>query len=374
MKNCEMNAHSLPRTLPSVRIQSTDDARETDWTAPLSNTTTSGISSKTGVQVSYDPSKTPRLALIGGGRKAPIVKQAISLGLILWGGLLATTSSLAQNGDRSGSETLFPGIVYTQETLQGDKPQHIHIVALDLRKKGMSLAVTPGDTSKGMEYVAHLTSTYLADHHAQLAINASYFLPFKGGHKGADDFYPHEGEPVNVSGAVIVDGKTVSPVEEHLDDRVDSMLCFNHAKALIVDGQRCPQGFSDGVAAGPRMLDNGKIRASTLTYATTPQPRTIFALSRNRKRAWIVTVDGRQPASVGMPLDDLSKLLLVLGASDAINFDGGGSTTLVAEGPDGKPRILNSPIQTGIIGRERPVANQVLVFAKQRKEKKKDVR
>lgn len=134
-----MNAHSLPRTLPSVRIQSTDDARETDWTAPLSNTTTSGISSKTGVQVSYDPSKTPRLALIGGGRKAPIVKQAISLGLILWGGLLATTSSLAQNGDRSGSETLFPGIVYTQETLQGDKPQHIHIVALDLRKKGMLL-------------------------------------------------------------------------------------------------------------------------------------------------------------------------------------------------------------------------------------------
>lgn len=369
-----MNAHSLHRTLPSIPIQSTDEARETDSTTPLNATTKSSITSKTRVQIGYDPNKKTRPSLIGGGRKASIVKQALSLGLILWGGFLSIPDSLAQHRDRPTGETLFPGIVYTQETLQGDKPQHIHIVALDLRKKGMSFAVTPGDTSKGMEYVAHLTSTYLADHHAQLAINASYFLPFSGGHKGADDFYPHEGEPVNASGAVIADGKTVSPVEEGLDDRVDSMLCFNHAKALIVDGQRCPQGFSDGVAAGPRILDAGKIRASTLAYATHPQPRTIFALSRNRKRAWIVTVDGRQTTSVGMTLDDLSKLLLGLGASDAINFDGGGSTTLVAEGPDGKPRILNSPIQTGIIGRERPVANQVLVFATQGKEKKKDVR
>ncbi|MFZ5746321.1 MAG: phosphodiester glycosidase family protein, partial [Pseudomonadota bacterium] len=262
---------------------------------------------------------------------------------------------------RDAGTPLFAGIRYQAEVLPG--PARAHVVRIDLRQPGLRFAVTPGDTRGGMEHVARLTTAYLGERHAQVAVNASYFLPFKGGSKGADDYYPHVGDPVSVSGAEIAGGETVSPVETTIDERVDSMLCFRRAQTVIVDGQRCPRGFTDGVAAGPRLLDHGRTRDSTLAYATEAHPRTAFGISADRRRAWIVVVDGRQADSKGMSLADLTALFRRLGASDAINLDGGGSSTLAVEGSDGSPRLLNSTIHTGVPGRERPVANQILVFA-----------
>jgi exopolysaccharide biosynthesis protein len=55
--------------------------------------------------------------------------------------------------------------------------------------------------------------------------------------------------------------------------------------------------------------------------------------------AWLVTVDGRQPdASNGMTLVELQKLAKRLGLTDALNLDGGGSTTMVILGS-----IVNHP-------------------------------
>lgn len=280
--------------------------------------------------------------------------------------LLAATllAGCAATRTQPAGTRLFPGIRYERQEVPG--PAHVHVVSIDLRQRGLRFAVTPGDGSKGMEHVARLTTTYLAERHAQLAINASYFLPFKGGSKGGEDYYPHIGDPVSVSGAEISGGKPVSPVETTLDERVDAMLCFRQAQVVIVDGQQCPGGYTDGVAAGPRLLAGGEVKASNLAYAKERNPRTAFALSADRKRAWIVLVDGRQRDSKGMALGDLAALLRKLGASDAINLDGGGSSTLATEGADGKPHLLNRTIHTGIPGRERPVANQILVFAPHR--------
>ena len=63
-----------------------------------------------------------------------------------------------------------------------------------------------------------------------------------------------------------------------------------------------------------------------------------------------------------MTLADLTAVFRRLGASDAINLDGGGSSTLAMENADGTPVLLNRPIHTGVTGRERPVANQILLF------------
>ena len=52
------------------------------------------------------------------------------------------------------------------------------------------------------------------------------------------------------------------------------------------------------------------------------------------------------------------------GAFAAMSLDGGGSSTLVIEGQDGKPRILNSPIDNYIPGRERPVGNHLGIYIK----------
>jgi hypothetical protein len=51
-----------------------------------------------------------------------------------------------------------------------------------------------------------------------------------------------------------------------------------------------------------------------------------------------------------------------MGATDAMSFDGGGSSTLAMAQGRGAT-VLNRPIHTGIAGRERPVANELLIFA-----------
>jgi exopolysaccharide biosynthesis protein len=74
-------------------------------------------------------------------------------------------------------------------------------------------------------------------------------------------------------------------------------------------------------------------------------------------------VDGRQPFySEGITLNELARLMISLGAQDAMNLDGGGSSTMVVASKDGQPRILNSPIDNYIPGRERPVANHLGVY------------
>lgn len=69
----------------------------------------------------------------------------------------------------------------------------------------------------------------------------------------------------------------------------------------------------------------------------------------------LVTVDGRQPGhSEGTTLRETAELLRALGAVDALNLDGGGSTTMVVRGPGGRLRVTNRPSDAA---GERPVGN-----------------
>ena len=80
-------------------------------------------------------------------------------------------------------------------------------------------------------------------------------------------------------------------------------------------------------------------------FATGRHPRTAAGFAANGRKLIIVTVDGRQaPYSDGMTLRELANLMLALGARDAINLDGGGSTTfVVASQGDGPLRVVNRP-------------------------------
>jgi len=76
-----------------------------------------------------------------------------------------------------------------------------------------------------------------------------------------------------------------------------------------------------------------------------------------------MAIDGRQlgyseSASTGETAEWIRKL----GAYNALNLDGGGSTALVIEGPDGAPVVLNRPSGPPP-GVERRVANHLGVFA-----------
>lgn len=74
-------------------------------------------------------------------------------------------------------------------------------------------------------------------------------------------------------------------------------------------------------------------------------PRTVFGLSADRKTLILFAVDGRQPGySLGADSVDICKILRSVGVVDAVDMDGGGSTTLVMyDKASGRPLTLNRP-------------------------------
>jgi len=85
-------------------------------------------------------------------------------------------------------------------------------------------------------------------------------------------------------------------------------------------------------------------------------PRSAAGISSDNKYLYLIVIDGRQIKSIGGTEAETALLLRALGASEAINFDGGGSSALVLRYPNGKVRVVNTPIHGQIPGRERAVA------------------
>ena len=82
-------------------------------------------------------------------------------------------------------------------------------------------------------------------------------------------------------------------------------------------------------------------------------PRTAVGVDLDGRRVLLLVVDGRQEFSRGYTLVELAARLRSLGAEDALNLDGGGSSTMVAREQDGELGLVNSPSD----GRPRQVAN-----------------
>jgi exopolysaccharide biosynthesis protein len=89
-------------------------------------------------------------------------------------------------------------------------------------------------------------------------------------------------------------------------------------------------------------------------FPTTRHPRSLIGVDGDGA-VWLVAVDGRRPAhSVGMSFEELQRLAALLGLRDAVNLDGGGSTTLVVQG-----EVVNRP--TDLTG-PRAVSDAIAVF------------
>ncbi len=112
------------------------------------------------------------------------------------------------------------------------------------------------------------------------------------------------------------------------------------------------------VGGGPWLVKQGKpcIDAADEGFSThfvnTCHPRTAVGITSGGKLL-IVTVDGRQFISGGISLPALANLMIGLGAVNAINLDGGGSTTLSVRG-----LLVNSVSDS----EERLVADALLVY------------
>lgn len=122
------------------------------------------------------------------------------------------------------------------------------------------------------------------------------------------------------------------------------------APAAAPEPGRGDRGIDAALAAGPMLLRGGKpmvTREEERMFAgeDVRHPRT--ALGLHGKTVQLVVVDGRSAESRGVTLAGLADLLVRLGAEDAMNLDGGGSTTLVIDG-----RVVNRPLGGTVL---RPV-------------------
>ena len=114
------------------------------------------------------------------------------------------------------------------------------------------------------------------------------------------------------------------------------------------------------VGAGPSLLTEGKLDVRSEAeqiagdIAWGRSPRTAVGI-RPDGTLLILVADGRSSVSAGLTLNELARYLQKLGASQAVNFDGGGSSEMVLNG-----RIVNRPSD----GEERPVSIALGIFAK----------
>lgn len=118
------------------------------------------------------------------------------------------------------------------------------------------------------------------------------------------------------------------------------------------------QGINHIVSGGPRLVKEGKVFItseaerfkSDITQGRAP--RSALGVTADQKLI-LVAVTGRQPSrSIGLTLNELAQLMIKLGAKEAMNLDGGGSTTLLVQG-----EIVNSPSD----GQERKVSNALVI-------------
>lgn len=110
------------------------------------------------------------------------------------------------------------------------------------------------------------------------------------------------------------------------------------------------------LVSGPLLLLNGmKTSLPDIKFVTNRHPRTFLCITN--ESILFIAVDGRSSKAEGMNLIEAQNFLLEIGCVDAINLDGGGSTTLWIKGEG----VINNP--SDLLG-ERKVSNALLIMKK----------
>ncbi|MFE7122849.1 phosphodiester glycosidase family protein [Streptomyces sp. NPDC057617] len=125
---------------------------------------------------------------------------------------------------------------------------------------------------------------------------------------------------------------------------------------------RTDSGPVPRTAVGGRelLVVDGVARSHEGEGNNTAAPRTAVGFSQDGSTMQVITVDGRQADSGGVTLTELGLMMREAGAYNALNLDGGGSSTLVARAPGSDAlRVENSPSD----GSERTVPNGLALTA-----------
>ncbi len=248
----------------------------------------------------------------------------------------------------------FIGVGLASVTLQRPRPLRIHALRVDLDAQGLSLLTDKGNGDRPLEVDGVKTSSFLTQTGCQAAINATAFWPL---HK-------EDGGEQEIRGLVVSDGQVVSLIDE--DKPRSAVVVRSDRRAAIVDPPVETAGVVTAIGGYGDLL-RGAVGVATeeeASFVEDLHPRTALGIDDDGRTLILVAVDGRQPGySEGVSLPELAEILRLLGADDAVNLDGGGTTTMVIEKPGGGYRLVNRPIHGGVPGGERVSASHLGIRA-----------
>uniref|UniRef100_A0A7S3GAC3 Phosphodiester glycosidase domain-containing protein n=1 Tax=Palpitomonas bilix TaxID=652834 RepID=A0A7S3GAC3_9EUKA len=134
-------------------------------------------------------------------------------------------------------------------------------------------------------------------------------------------------------GAIVSDGKVVE-----VDNSSKPVFAITSSGKMVFDdltsGELASMGAVQAVAGSDMLVTNGK---KSCTAASLVAPRTGVAVN-GKGQAMLVVVDGIETLKAGVYLTDFADIMLHIGAVNALNLDGGGSSTAFYNG-----KIVNQP-------------------------------
>jgi hypothetical protein len=244
----------------------------------------------------------------------------------------------------------------------------MHVLIVDPKAQGIRFFVTPH--SGKQDTLKQTTLAFLTERKAQIAVNGHFFEPWP----------PPNPDPgtADLVGLAASNGNVYSPFEDHppkdyaIKADAAALNIDEHNVATIVHCDKSdparksvvePVTLYNAVAGNEQLLTRGAVTAGTGKWDNTPSPLTVIGLKADGKMV-ILIVDGRQPrVSEGLSTREAADLLARdYQVVDAINLDGGGSTTLCLADPT--PRVANAPVGiNNVPGTLRPVGSNLAIFA-----------
>lgn len=249
----------------------------------------------------------------------------------------------------------FRGITTIARTESTPRNLTIHVVKIDLTAPGIAFKLTP--PGGALETVRQTTLDFLKLEHAQVAINGHFFLPFPSTKTDADlvGFAASNGmvysafetpaqayaivdhapainlDRKNHAGIVHCDGRF--PDGKHVQEKAAIWNAFAGSAQIITDGVKTIPSYAGRRETGALSPGGPRDYSDTNSWYDALQARTAAGLSRNRKILYLFTVD-RAGGSLGMRVGEVADLLIRdYGVYNALNLDGGGSTSMAMENP-----------------------------------------
>ena len=228
--------------------------------------------------------------------------------------------------------------IRTETLVRRNPDQHLFVARVNLSDSQVRVVVAPAapdpDGPGPWETSLRPASAIARDLKLDLAINTVFFS-----HQTPDN-NPRKyaaGEPAAALNLVVIDGKAVTP------NVSGALLAFdknNRASVYTITPNNLPQNVWQGAAGSKQIVAGGK---NTNTTDNARHPRTAAGVTADGTLVLLVA-DGRRPGwAMGLTMSELADEMIALGCVDAINFDGGGSSTMVRREEGDKYKVVNTP-------------------------------